>query len=98
MSRQRIEKRLKTRKLNKLLNSNRRFERLRAEVAEVDHLRLELASKTQEGLVLSKEKFKNLEKEMGEKITSKENEFSKMVNTLKDDATQSYIVGFETAL
>ena len=51
-----------------------------------------LASKTQEGLVLSKEKnglsskIENLEKKMGDEITRKENEFSKMVDTLKDEA------------
>jgi len=35
---------------------------------------------------------------MGEEIIRKEGEFSKMVDTLKDDAAQSFIVGFENAL
>ena len=43
-------------------------------------------------------KVEILEKKMAEEITRKENEFSKMVDTLKDDAAQSYIVDFEVAL
>jgi len=35
---------------------------------------------------------------MGEEVTRKEGEFSKMVDFLKDDAAQSFIVGFETTL
>jgi len=35
---------------------------------------------------------------MGKEITCKEGEFSKVVDSLKDDVTQSLIVGFEIAL
>jgi len=68
---------------------------------------LELVCKTQEGLVLAKEKtdldnkVNILEKKMGEReeeMAYKETEFSKSINTLKDDATQSYIVGFEAVM
>jgi len=31
-------------------------------------------------------------------MAHKETKFSKAINTLKDGATQSYIVGFETAM
>ncbi|KAL9325373.1 hypothetical protein ACSQ67_006018 [Phaseolus vulgaris] len=43
-------------------------------------------------------KIESLKKEIGEEITRKEGEFTKMVDSLKDDTTQSFIVGFETAL
>lgn len=46
-------------------------------------------------------KVDTLEKKMGaqeEEIAYKETKFSKTINTVKDDATQSYIVGFEAAM
>jgi len=43
-------------------------------------------------------KIESLEKKIKEKIIRKENEFWKMVDSLKDNTTQSYIVVFETAL
>jgi len=67
-------------------------------------LGLELANKTQEGLVLAEEKRKHfneikvLKKEREKEMKRKENKLSKMVDSLTDDASQSYIVGFENAL
>jgi len=55
-------------------------------------------------LILVKEKIdvsskiESLKKEIGEEITRKEGEITKMVDSLKDDTTQSFIAGFETAL
>ena len=65
---------------------------------------MELANKTQEGLVLAEEKSKlsnkieDLKKEKEVEMTHKQRKFSKVVDSLKDDATQSFIVWFETAL
>jgi len=43
-------------------------------------------------------KIEDLMKEMEKDMMRKEGEFSKVVDSLKDDATQSFIVRFETAL
>jgi len=65
-----------------------------------------LAYKTKEGLFLTKEKtdlavMVNILEKMGdqeEEMDCKEVELSKIIDTLKDDVTQAYVVGFEAAM
>jgi len=81
-------KKVEDKRVQQTAKLQQEVERLRA---EVDRLGLELANKTQEGFAIMKEKIElsnkieDLKKEMGKEIT-------------RNDATQSFIVGFQTAL
>lgn len=89
-------KRIEGKKTQQIAELQKENERLRIETIEVDLLRLKLARKTQEGLVLTREKtdlvdkVNMLEKKMGdreEEMVRKEAEFLKTIDTLKDDVT-----------
>jgi len=67
---------------------------------EANSLGVALADKTQEGLSLAEEKRKlsNEIEDLKKETTHKEEDFSKITDSFKEDATQSYLVGFEIAL
>ncbi|KAK7353766.1 hypothetical protein VNO80_19218 [Phaseolus coccineus] len=64
---------------------------------KAEHLRTQ---KTQEALALSEENNKLLGEieDLKKEMTHKEENFTKMIESLKDDVTQSFLAGFETAL
>jgi len=67
---------------------------------EFNRLGVALANKTQEELVWAEEKGKlfNEIESLKKYMTCKEEYFSKVVDSFKEDTTQSYLVGFEAAL
>lgn len=95
-------KRTKGKKTQQIAQLQKENEHLQAQTVEVNRLRLELVTKTQEGHVLTREKtdlankVNMLEKKMGDReqeMARKEAELQKMIDTLKDYVTQSYVVG-----
>ena len=78
--------------------------RIQAEINRLSGLHQEVewirAEKTQEASSLAKEKGKLLTEieELKKEVTRKGEDLIKAINSLKQDATQSYLVGFEAAL
>jgi len=90
-------KKAEDRRVKENMEFHQEVERLRV---EVNRSGVALAVKTQEGLALAEEKrtLSNEVEDLKKEMMRKEEDFSKATDPFKEDATQSYIVGFKAAL